>query len=151
LDDKNLYINGELMDKRVYDKYKQFHNLLTPKVLGNPKFGLTISKNDTISNPTALAPFPKMLPGHCYALCRLENGGYEEAWREVLCQNLVTPEVIKLVITKLKADGSLAATESATEFTKEAQNALTAYQKKHKLPQGNLNLETVQHMSIRVK
>jgi beta-lactamase regulating signal transducer with metallopeptidase domain len=153
LDEKELVINGSVMDKRVYDKYKQFYNILASKQLGNGKFGVTISKRDTAKSaalPPSGTPAPKMLPGHCYAMCKLAEGGYDD-WKEVLCSDKITPDLMKSVIAKLKADGSLAATASSTEFTKETITALADYQKKHKLPKGNLNLETVKHMELSVK
>jgi beta-lactamase regulating signal transducer with metallopeptidase domain len=157
LNEKELNVNGNIADKKTYDKYKEHYKQLTNKQLGNGAFALTITKKDTISKgkgePLAYsssAPPPKMIPGHCYAMCKLEDGTLDE-WREILCSDKVTPELFKLVIAKLKADGSLAASASATEFTKDTRIALTAYQKKYKLPQGNLNLETVKHMDITVK
>jgi beta-lactamase regulating signal transducer with metallopeptidase domain len=157
LNEKELNINGHIMDKGTYDKYKKHYKQLTTKSLDNGAFALTITKKDTISKgggePLAYsssAPPPNMIPGHCYSMCKLDSGELGE-WREILCSDKLTPEVLKSVIAKLKADGSLAAAASSSEFTKETNSALTAYQKKHKLPKGNLNLETVQHMGIVVK
>ncbi len=153
LDEKELVINGNVMEKRVYDKYKQFYNILTSKQLGNGKFGLTISKRDTAKSaalPPSGTPAPNMLTGHCYTMCYLEDGSRDE-WREILCEHKITPELIKSVIAKLKADGSLAASVSSTQFTKETRIALMDYQKKYKLPIGNINLETIKQMGIGVK
>ncbi|MEO0042360.1 MAG: hypothetical protein RL329_1808 [Bacteroidota bacterium] len=155
LDEKDLNINGDLMEKRVYDKYKQYYKILTTKQLGNGKFALNISKSDTTLTvpPTPNrqnAPTPKMLPGHCYSMCHLDNGSYDE-WREIICQDKITPELIKSVIVKLKSDVGLPASVSTTEFTKEARIALCAYQEKYKLPVGNFNIETIKHMGIPIK
>jgi hypothetical protein len=154
LNDTALNVNGNVMDKKTYDKYKEHYKALTNKQFNNGKFALVISKMDTSlkGEPLAVsgAPTPKMLPGHCYAMCQLDNGSFSE-WREIVCGDKITPDLFKSVIAKLKADGSLAASASATEFTKETRISLTAYQKKHKLPVGNLNLETMQHMGIPVK
>jgi beta-lactamase regulating signal transducer with metallopeptidase domain len=154
LNEKQLNVNGNIADKQTYEKYKQHYKQLTNNQLGNGAFALTITKKDTISKGksepfpySSSAPAPKMIPGHCYAMCKVEDGTLDD-WREILCEDKLTPDLFKTVIAKLKADGCLAASASATEFTKDTRIALTDYQKKHKLPQGNLNLETVKHMGL---
>ncbi|MEN9612712.1 MAG: hypothetical protein RLZZ628_3526 [Bacteroidota bacterium] len=157
LNEINLNVNGNIVDKKTYDKKKQRYKQLTNKQFGNGMFALTIYKKDTISKGKAeplpylsSAPVPKMIPGHCYTRCPSDNGG-EDEWKEIVCEDKLTPDFLKSVIAKLKADGSLAAAASSTEFTKETRIALTAYQKKHNLPRGNLNIETVQYMGIVIK
>jgi hypothetical protein len=87
--------------------------------------------------------------GHCYAKCKRANGDFEE-WREVLCQHKITKDVIKTVILKLKADGCLDNSVESDEITKEIRTGIATFQTKYKLPVGNLNLETIAYLGIKL-
>ncbi len=87
--------------------------------------------------------------GHCYAKCQRPNGDFEE-WREVLCQHKITKDVIKTIISKLKADGCLDNSVESDEITKEIRTGIATFQTKYKLPVGNLNLETMDYLGIKL-
>ncbi len=95
-------------------------------------------------NP-ATPPDPK--PGRCYAYCYNADGS-DSQWREVVCDNLLSSAFVSKIVNKLKASGDLAASFSGTEITKDVRNAVVSYQKNNKLPVGNLNIETIEHMGI---
>jgi bla regulator protein blaR1 len=91
---------------------------------------------------------PNAKPGHCYAYCKNADGSAKTDWLEVVCGDKISEEFIEIVLKKLKSERFLDASVSSKIVTKEIGKAVTAYQIKHGLPEGNLNLPTLKHMGI---
>ena len=119
------------------------------KLLGTVKLLTASGFVDTV--PTMGSPDvpPNAQPGHCYAKCQLPNGTFAE-WLEVLCDEKVVADFVKSLVAKLKTDGSIAASVETEVVTKEVKNGVVAYQRKHKLPVGNLNMATIEHMGLKI-
>jgi len=79
-----------------------------------------------------------------------QQGGFTE-WREVLCERDVTLAVVTRIQSSLRElgyyDGQNARTAIIDAKTKAS---LTAYQKDHQLPVGNLDLETLDALGLEV-
>jgi uncharacterized membrane protein YebE (DUF533 family) len=78
------------------------------------------------------------------------NASGQMEWREVLCQEKITKDVIKTIISKLKADGCLDNSVESDEITKDIRAGISTFQTKYKLPVGNLNLETMEYLGIKL-
>ena len=77
-----------------------------------------------------------------------EKGGFTE-WREVLCEKDITLTVVKRIQSSLRElgyyDGQNARVANLAPKTKAS---LTAYQKDHQLPVGNLDFETLDALGV---
>jgi beta-lactamase regulating signal transducer with metallopeptidase domain len=103
--------------------------------------------NASSKTPPSTTP-PNAQPGRCYAQCMMPDGNFSE-WREVVCQDLIDNAVfINALRDKLIASGDLPASHTERAITKEMKAAIVAYQKRNKLPVGNLNEPTMTHMGI---
>jgi beta-lactamase regulating signal transducer with metallopeptidase domain len=151
----SLKVDGKFVDnKALIDKYYQY---FTPNAGKNHTFKkvgektLGKMKKDTLPTyrPEANPPTPpNAKPGHCYAYCKNADGSPKSEWLEIPCNDKVTPAFIAILVKKLKVDGFLEASFSSETITKDIGMAVLAYQKKHNLPEGNLNLPTLKHMGI---
>jgi beta-lactamase regulating signal transducer with metallopeptidase domain len=151
----SLKVDGKFVDnKALIDKYYQY---FTPNAGKNHTFKkvgektLGKMKKDTLPTyrPEANPPTPpNAKPGHCYAYCKNADGSPKSEWLEIPCNDKVTSAFIGILVKKLKVDGFLAASFSSETITKDIGMAVLAYQKKHNLPEGNLNLPTLKHMGI---
>jgi beta-lactamase regulating signal transducer with metallopeptidase domain len=150
-----LFIDANFIEKSYAEKYRQlYRKLYAPTFDGEGKYSFGLNKRDTTTRNGALTSGRGDSPknpkeGSCYAKCKLPNGDFEE-WREVICQHKITKEVIKTVISKLKADGCLDNSVESDEITKEIRAGVETFQKKYKLPVGNLNLETMDYLGIKL-
>jgi beta-lactamase regulating signal transducer with metallopeptidase domain len=155
LTENKFVIDANFIEKSYAEKYRQlYRKLYAPTFDGDGKYSFNLQKRDTISRNGVMAygrgDSPKNpKEGSCYAKCKLPNGDFEE-WREVICQHKITKEVIKTVISKLKADGCLDNSVESDEITKEIRAGVETFQKKYKLPVGNLNLETMDYLGIKL-
>ena len=91
----------------------------------------------------------RVKPEHCYAKCKLLNGT-EDEWREVICPNKITKNIVHQLIMKLKPGGYLEASYQSDDMTKDLRMALSAYQTMHFLPYGNLNIATIVQLGIKL-
>ena len=109
-----------------------------------------VNVKDTMKMVNGDVP-PQAQPGHCYAKCQLPSGGFGE-WLEIVCNEKVTPTFIRSLTAKLTAEGFLSNTIVGTEtVSKPLRDAIVAYQRKHNLPVGNLNMPTMEHMGIQLE
>lgn len=76
----------------------------------------------------------------------VKKGGYTEE-REVLCTDKITPSVVKQLQKALKNMGYDLG-RSTKKLNTRTKEALTQYQKRHKLPVGQLDLETLKKLNI---
>ncbi len=147
----SLKVNNKFVgDAEIHQKYMERF------VLSGTRF--TFIKNagnfepskvqiDSLPTPNPPKP-PNAIKGHCYAYCQKSNDSPDFEWLEVVCREKVNDTLLKALVNKLKSEGFLPANFTTTEITKEVGLATTAYQKKHKLPIGNLNLPTLKHIGI---
>jgi N-acetyl-anhydromuramyl-L-alanine amidase AmpD len=89
---------------------------------------------------------PTALPGHCYAKCLNTKIGQTE-WKEVLCGDKITEKTIEKIQTRLVEAGYT--TPVNGKMGSQTKAALSHFQSDHKLPVGNLDLETLDSLSIK--
>jgi beta-lactamase regulating signal transducer with metallopeptidase domain len=152
LSQKGFSISDERMEKVYSDKYKQLYKkLFSPSVDLESDFGFQVFKRDTAKK--GLLTYgrddkpEKAKPGHCYAKCNTQDGK-PESWREILCEEKITTDFVRKLVAKLKASGDLATSIESNELTKDIRRAVWAYQTRNKLPMGNFNLATMEHMGL---
>jgi hypothetical protein len=75
-----------------------------------------------------------------------KKGGYQD-WREVLCQDQLTTDRIKQIQRALKENGYNPGPIDNI-FGQQTKDALLQYQIDNELPQGNLNMETLQALGV---
>ena len=75
-----------------------------------------------------------------------ENDNSNE-WREILCENKITPQLYQDMSAKLKKLG-YKVEEGTTEMTSTLKQALNKFQKDNDLPVYNLNLETLRALKL---
>jgi hypothetical protein len=76
----------------------------------------------------------------------VKPGGFSE-WREVLCGEKVTGYTIRQIQVALNKAGYNVGTPN-NEMGSETKEALTKFQKDHKLPVGNLDMETLKALGV---
>lgn len=75
-----------------------------------------------------------------------KEGGYQD-WREVLCQDKLTSDRIRQIQTALKENGYNPGPIDNI-FGQQTKDALLQYQIDNELPQGNLNMETLEALGV---
>lgn len=76
----------------------------------------------------------------------VKEGGYQD-WREVLCQDKLTSDRIRQIQTALKENGYDPGPVDNI-FGQQTKDALLQYQIDNELPQGNLNMETLESLGV---
>lgn len=95
---------------------------------------------------------PNAQPGKCYAKCMIPDTTTKTAnwstWEEVVCSPDITPRLVSDITNALK-DKGYNVDINAKVMTKEIKSELSKYQKASNLPQGNLNIKTLDALGIR--
>jgi beta-lactamase regulating signal transducer with metallopeptidase domain len=146
---KGMKVDDELMEKAYFDKYVALYKKhYAPQLKVESDFGFSIFRRP--ETPSNRDPNEKDFPkdpkeGHCYGKSSV-NGKAE--WQEIVCQSKVNTAFVKNLSDKLKAIGQLDNAVETTEITKSIRDALVAYQTKHGLPIGGLNVATMNHLGV---
>ena len=95
-------------------------------------------------------------PGKCYAKCRIldedKNTVEITEWREVVCSDDITPELIGNIQTVLVVKGYDIGESGVTNVLgEETKAALVRYQKENNLPLGQMDIETMKSLGIYTK
>jgi hypothetical protein len=143
----NKIINNPDLRIKYFTRFVLKGNSYQYKKMGNKPSVLEEPVMPKITVPNTP---PNAIPGHCYVYCKNEDGSPNTEWLEIPCLQKMTETFIEEVVNKLKKDGSLASSFSSKTMTKDVYNAVCAYQAKHSLPVGNLNLPTLTHMGIKM-
>lgn len=78
---------------------------------------------------------------------RLVENASSQNWEEILCANKVTEKIINSIRTALSEKG-YQFTSQQPQIDSEVKSALLDFQKKYNLPQGNLNLKTLEALGV---
>lgn len=81
---------------------------------------------------------------------RLVENASSQNWEEILCANKVTEKIVNSIRTVLSEKG-YQFTSQQLQIDSEVKSALLDFQKKNSLPQGNLNLKTLDALGVEYK
>ena len=83
---------------------------------------------------------------------QFEEGDQDESefteWKEVLCENKKTPELVESVHAELYALGYDVKDKHPKKFNKKMKRALIEFQKDNQLPRGQLDFETLELLGV---
>ncbi len=79
---------------------------------------------------------------------KTEDLGGGTVWKEVICENNITPSFLNKLNLQLKEQGYDSGTDGKT-FDSRLKSALTQFQRKNSLPVGQLDLETIKALNLK--
>ena len=90
---------------------------------------------------------PNAEPGKCYGKCMIDSTKTFGQWEEVVCSTDIKPKLVKKITTALKNKG-YEVDVLATKIDASLRAVLNKFQKDNKLPIGNLNIKTLDALSV---
>ena len=90
---------------------------------------------------------PNAGPGKCYAKYAIDSTNQLLEWREVLCGDKVTPQIIQKVSKELNYKGYKVDVFNE-KFDINLREIIRKFQKENNLPVGGLNIKTLESLGI---